>query len=157
MLILGGWLFFISNPNICYFFWLVLLAENGMKEGRRDKETSEGIKTQLHNHENSPLNLKNERQLWEIKLLPSKWRSEFFLPRVSFCRQEASSFSEFAQIVLPVRDLLGDCYFFCIYFNLCFLSSFISLLYCYHFYLLFSPHIPSVYFFISSPSDATIS
>ena len=44
----------------------------------------------------------------------------FFIFLSVISHQEASSFSEHAQIVLPVKGFLEDCYFCYIYFILCF-------------------------------------
>ncbi len=45
MLMVGGWLFLLSNPNTCFLLLAALAEMEGRKEGRKDKETSEPIKT----------------------------------------------------------------------------------------------------------------
>ena len=42
----GDGLFLLTNPDTCYYLLPVTLAGNGMKEGRKDKRTSETINYQ---------------------------------------------------------------------------------------------------------------
>ena len=60
MLIVGSWLFLLSDPKYMFSF-AGCISWNGMEEGRRDKEASETIKTQLHYYGSLQLSLETRR------------------------------------------------------------------------------------------------
>ena len=98
--VLGSWLFLFSILIRVVFFWwscsLIITVDIRIKVLKKE----------------DPL----KQKLW-----PSWLRSEFFSPQISYWCQEASFFLEHIQIVLPVRGLLGDYYFFCNLFHFVFL------------------------------------
>ena len=63
---IGSWLFLLLNSSTC-FLLLVMLAEmKGKKEGMRNKETCEAIKTQFNYYGISILSLEGGRPPWAI-------------------------------------------------------------------------------------------
>ena len=134
----NSWLFLLSNPSTHCFLLLATLTEMEWRKEGETKRWGKLLKLNL-------LQWKFPTKSWRGKTSLSNKRTALLAeiwvisPRPSFWRQK-SSFFQHPQIVLSVRGLQGDCYFFCILFCVFLKSGFILLFHCYHVYLLFNPY-----------------
>ena len=117
----GSWSFLPSNPQY------VLFSFAEMELRKEKKKTSEAIKTQLYYYGSLQLSFEGTK-LPRPKIVAYLVKISVLSLLGSLWRQEASFFSVHAQIVHPIIELRGDCYFFGIsflFFHLFFFLLFI--------------------------------
>ena len=123
------------KPQYALFSLACWASWNGMKEGSRDKEMNEAIKTQLYYYGSLQLSREGGRPPQAIKSLLSLLRSKFFF-FFEFLVGTRKLFFFWACQRFPRRLLF---LMYLLYFVF-FLSGFILSFHCYHFYLFFNPH-----------------